>query len=234
MELEDIIEPNRKIFALMKTEEEKIDIILFNVLLMLSNRIYIDDNKKKPLLQLSQEIKPKQNFAFLNLRKKKQILDNLVSQKILEDNGNGSFIVVTAQGDEYAIKIIFQKIMSVGKQSIIVDFLKEYDKYKKIIIANDFNYKVYDYMIAHQIQIFKESTMMSDLISHYLQPKYELLSREEMEAVKEEYNITDYTTKKMLRTDPVAKYFSLRKGEIIRIIRPSQTSGQSVDYRIII
>ena len=54
-----------------------------------------------------------------------------------------------------------------------------------------------------------------------------------MEKFKNEYNATDYTIKKILRSDPISKYYALRKGDIVRIIRPSPTSGEAIDYRIV-
>ena len=39
--------------------------------------------------------------------------------------------------------------------------------------------------------------------------------------------------KKILTSDPIVFYFNLKRGNIIRIIRPSEQSGNSVDYRIV-
>ncbi|XWV25321.1 DNA-directed RNA polymerase subunit 6 [Tupanvirus deep ocean] len=204
------MEPNKTLFAVIKPDTVKTKIILDNVLTMLGNRIYIDKNgDKQPLL----------------------IVEG--ASKKIEDRGDGTYTIKANNGENFAIKIVFQRISATGKQSIVSEFFKEYAQYRKILIARDFNNKIADYVSKHHTQIFKEATLLSNLIDYRDQPKFELLSPSEMERFKAEYNATDYTTKKMLRSDPVAKYFALRKGDIMRIVRPSPTSGEAIDYRII-
>lgn len=204
------MEDNRTLFPVIKTEEYKINTIIKNTLTMLSNRIYVDSNGNKNSLLVLEE-----------------------AAKTIEDRGDNVFIIKADNGDLFALKIIFQKISAIGKQSLINEFLKEYAQFKKIIIARDFNNKIVEYVLSYHTQIFKESSLLQDIISHRDQPRFELLSPSEMEKFKTEYNATEYTTKKMLRSDPVAKYFALKKGDIIRIIRPSPTAGEAIDYRIV-
>ena len=204
------MEPNKTLFSVEKPESEKVKIIIANVLTMLGNRIYIDKAGRKQPLLIPEEV-----------------------AKRITDKGDGIFIIKSSTNDSYALKIIFQRIISTGKQSPVSDFFKEYTKYKKIIIAREYNNKIIDYMTKHHTQIFKESSMLFDIISHRDQPNFELLSPVEMERFKLEYNATDYTTKKLNRNDPIAKYFALKKGNIIRIIRPSPTAGEAIDYRIV-
>ena len=205
------MEPNKSLFIVLKSDSEKLKTILYNVQLMLSNRIYIDSKgDKKPLFDLAG------------------------ADKKTEDRGDGTYVIKTNNGDQYAIKIIFQKITSTGKQSVVVDFFRDYgNSYKKIIIARDFNNKILDYMTKHRTQIFQEHSMLSNIIDYIDQPKFELLSPKEMKMFREEYNSTDYTTKKMRLIDPITRYYALQVGDIIRIIRPSPTCGEEIDYRVV-
>lgn len=204
------MEPNRSLFMIMKHESDKTKSIVHNVLLMLSRRIYIDKKgEKMPLLDLSE------------------------SKKSLEDIGDNIFVVVANTGDKYAIKLIYQKISAIGKQSPLSEFFREYAQHKKIIVATDYNNKIADYVVKNHAQIFREGTMMSDILAYRDQPTFELLSPKEVEAVKTEYGITDYTTKKILRSDPITRYFALKKGDYLRVIRASPTSGKSIDYRVV-
>lgn len=204
------MEENKTLFQVMKSEQEKTKIIINNVLTMLGNRIYLDKNgEKHPLL------------------------DPVAVAKKIEDRGDGTYTFQADNGDNYAVKISYQKITAIGKQSAISDFLNEYAKFKKIIIAKDFNNKIADHVARQQTQIFKESSLLEDIISHKYQPRFELLTPAEMELVKQEYNITEYSIDKILRSDPIAKYFALKKRDIIRIYRPSPTSGEAIGYRIV-
>jgi DNA-directed RNA polymerase subunit H (RpoH/RPB5) len=178
---------------------------------MFSNRIYIDNNgNKQPLIDLEQ------------------------AERNLKEGENGIFLLKANNGDNYAIKIIFQKLKTIGKQSVIMEFIKEYPKHKKIIVATDFNNKILEFAVKNHSQLFRESSLMSDLISHDEQPKFELLSPTEMELVKKEYNINEYTSLRLQRSDPITKYFALKKGDIIKIIRPSPISGSSIVYRMVV
>jgi len=205
------MEPNKVLFSVIKTDFEKIKIIMKNVLTMLSKRIYIDKaGEKQPLL----------------------IFENAMKQ--MEDRGDNTFVVKANNKEIYAIKIVFQRITSIGKQSIVSDFLKDYAQHKKIIIAKDFNNKIMEHMNKQHTQIFRESSLLHDILEYRDQPKFEILSPTEIELFKSEYNATDYTTKKLLRSDPIAKYFALKKGDIVRIIRASPLSGNAIDYRVVL
>lgn len=204
------METNKTLFQVIKSETEKTKTIVHNVLIMLGNRIYLDKKGEKHVLLNPTEV-----------------------TKNVEDRGDGTFIFKANNGDNYALKIIFQKITAIGKQSTISDFFNDYAKYKKIIVAKDFNNKIADHVSRQRTQIFKENSLLEDILSHKYQPKFELLTSSEMEKVKTEYNVTDYSIEKMMRSDPITKYFALKKGDIIRIIRPSPTSGEAVAYRIV-
>ncbi|AAV50508.1 DNA-directed RNA polymerase subunit 5 [Acanthamoeba castellanii mimivirus] len=205
------MEPNKSILQIMKSNSDKVKIILGNIITMLGNRIYIDNNgDSKPLLDPTN--------AFKNM----------------EERGDNVFIIKADNGDLYAVKVIFQKITAISKQSVISEFLDEYETYKKIIVTKDYTGKIDTFILRNSGQIFKEHEFLADLLSNEFQPRFQLLSPSEMESVKTEYNANPYTLKKIVRSDPIVRYFALKKNDIIRIIRPSATSGQGIDYRVVV
>lgn len=202
------MEENRELFSVYKSEEEKTKIIIRHVLLMLSRRIYIIEKKKKQLLS--------------------------PNQSKVEDVGDSTYVISARNGEKYAFKIIYHKITTIGKNSVIGEFIKNYPDHKKIIIANDFASKIHEFAIANGVQLFAEADMLRDLLAYKDQPVFELLTPLEMEQVKSEYNVSNYTiTKTQSKIDPTVKYFGLKKSDIYRVIRPSPTSGYSINYRIV-
>lgn len=200
------MEPDKSFLQIFKTESEKTELIIKNTLIMLGNRIYVDKGgDKHPLLDPG---KAGQN---------------------IKDKGDNVFIIEADNGEKYVLKIFFQKINAVTKQSPISSFLEEYATYKKIVVARDYNKKISE----SRTQFFSENSLLENILDYCDQPRFELLSPKEMELVKKEYNITDYTTSKYTKKDATVKYFALKKGDVIRVIRPSPTSGESIAYRIV-
>lgn len=204
------MEAKKSIFTVIKTENEKVETILKNTLVMLGNRIYLDKQKQRVRLLVPED-----------------------AEKTVEDKGDQTFMITASNSDVYVLKIVFQKITTTGKQSVINEFIEDYPQNKKILVAKEFNNKIYDYGNRHQTQILREDSLLEDIIVQKDQPKFEVLTPSEAQQFKLEYNANDYTIKKLLKNDPVTKYFALKKGDVVRIIRPSPTSGSGIDYRIV-
>lgn len=85
------------------------------------------------------------------------------------------------------------------------------------------------------IEIFAESQFYIDIVSHELQPHFEVVSPDEASQIIAKYKVTGnkaITLPKILGTDPVARYYGLRKGDLLRITRLSETAGEYVSYRV--
>ena len=72
-----------------------------------------------------------------------------------------------------------------------------------------------------------------NILNHTLVPKHRVMTLEEVNIIKEKYNINDNTQfPDISRFDPVAQAICIRPGEICEIIRPSKTAIQAPYYRL--
>ena len=97
------------------------------------------------------------------------------------------------------------------------------------------------WIVAMQLFFYAFLTLSSFLliicsfISQYkYTPKHILLTQEQKNQVHDEYNIPFNKYPKIFITDPMAKYYNARIGDLIKIIRPSSVSGYAVYYRYVI
>jgi DNA-directed RNA polymerase subunit H (RpoH/RPB5) len=75
---------------------------------------------------------------------------------------------------------------------------------------------------------------MQDLLEHEASPKYEVMNPSDIEPFLISHNLTRKQMHKMYEHDHASRYLFLQKKQIVRIIRNSELTGYSVDYRVII
>ena len=84
------------------------------------------------------------------------------------------------------------------------------------------------------IEHFRENELLIDKMTHVLVPKHELLNEEEKKELYKIYKIKDLNLPKILSSDPIVRYFGGKKGQIFKITRSSESSGEYIYYRIVI
>lgn len=73
-----------------------------------------------------------------------------------------------------------------------------------------------------------------DIMQSKLVPKHELLGEEEKEKFVKEFNISLKQLPRILHEDPVVKRLGAKKGDIIRITRKDETTGEYFYYRVVV
>jgi DNA-directed RNA polymerase I, II, and III subunit RPABC1 len=137
-------------------------------------------------------------------------------------------------GSNVMIRIIHQKVQGIAKLPLVKDFLNQYKNMHKIFIFDSISEKVkLSLTMLPNTEVFNEVFLMINILDHIDCPKYEILSEDEVKEVITSYILTKNELPKILSTDPIVEYYNLKRGDIIRIIRPSEQSGYSVAYRIV-
>ncbi|KDN50362.1 putative 25 kd subunit of DNA-directed RNA polymerases I, II and III [Tilletiaria anomala UBC 951] len=82
------------------------------------------------------------------------------------------------------------------------------------------------------LEDFDEASLLVNITHHMLVPRHEIMSFQEKRELLQRYRLKDNQLPRIQPTDPVARYFGLTRGQVVRITRPSETAGRYCSYRI--
>ena len=82
------------------------------------------------------------------------------------------------------------------------------------------------------VQMFWIDKLVTNIMEHEIVPEHEIISQTEKETLLEKFSITSYNQLPLiLKTDPVAMFLGMRRGDVCKIVSPSETSGEYVSFR---
>ena len=125
-------------------------------------------------------------------------------------------------------------------QTFVDESLEEGDTLIIIIkdkLTSDEQLEEYFKMIYHTKKIFCQyfwiNMLTLNITKHEKVPKHIIMSKEELDKLVKNIQISSLDKLQVIKnTDPVAKYYGMKEGDVCKIIRKSETAGVYLNYRL--
>lgn len=82
--------------------------------------------------------------------------------------------------------------------------------------------------------VFPEEELVVNITKHELVPKHELLDEKKAKEVLDAFKLHKHQLPRIMSRDPVARYYGMKRGQVVRITRKSETAGEYITLRQVI
>jgi DNA-directed RNA polymerases I, II, and III subunit RPABC1 len=181
------------------------------------------------------------NRGYMVPREYRDMTPASFKQKFSEypDRDAMTLLVEKADDETNQLFVFFAKDEKVGVRPIkeITDKMKSEQVYNAILVLRvditPFAKSALAEMSENfRIEHFKEVELLVDITQHQLVPKHQVLTATEKADLMKRYKLKETQLPRIQPNDPVARYFGMKKGQVVKIIRPSETAGRYVTYRV--
>lgn len=172
--------------------------------------------------------------------RKAEVLIKLRGYKLLKkekhEDGIG-YIVNMPKEKEKALIWCVPGETTVGINSInrLSKAMKQAEVERGIIVTDGrYTHAVKQDAKKKHIELLPKMFPAFDLFEHKLVPKHEILSEEEKATLLAKYRVQAYQLPQISSVDPAVKAIGAKPGDVLRIIRKSQTAGEHLAYRYVV
>lgn len=130
------------------------------------------------------------------------------------------FSVLSSKFCKDDIKYVYDRMIQLGATSVIL----------VVNGAVTFDVKRAMQTMGPNNQIFTEDSLTRNVTEHHLVPKYTLLAKTQAEQILNEYSVSTSQLPSMEVTDPIARYYNYKIGDIVKIERLDGT----IFYRVVV
>ena len=204
------------------------------------NKIYRNKNTLLEMLDLRGfDTEKYKNFSLNEI----DVMYKSMDKKLTTESSPLDFDCKKGENNCYIKFVLFTKLRVANTKTLIENMIDEYVKEGDtiIFIVKDKinNIESYESVLSTyleenkiMVQIFWIDTLLTNITKHELVPEMRILNEEEKQDIFNKANISNLTQMPLiLKTDPVAKFYGLVRGDLVEIIRPSPTGGVYKNYR---
>ncbi|PNY08014.1 DNA-directed RNA polymerases I, II, and III subunit RPABC1 [Trifolium pratense] len=139
------------------------------------------------------------------------------------------------------IYVLFPEEVKVGIHVLrtYINRMKSENVYRAILVCQSSlttqskNF-IFEMASKFHLEIFQEAELLVNVKDHVLVPEHQVLTDTEKKTLLERYTLKETQLPRIQVKDPVARYYGLDRGEVVKIIRPSETAGRYVTYRFVV
>lgn len=199
------------------------------------------NNESQDIIKSFTVVKEMLNDRNIDITNLESYSENEIEVLISASNGSG-----TKNGNIFQIKVNDDmKIIYHMKNKFIKNDLKKFlstiekdEDYKHIIfifkekINNNNEKNIKDLLEGVTYELFPIKNLLFNITKHSYVPKHELLSVDEANNIMKIYSIKNKSQFPIiLKSDPVARYYDFKPGQLIKVYRSSTATGESITYR---
>jgi len=193
------------------------------------------------LKKFENQTKEELNILFQNHQKKINYdIDSL--DMMLEKDGKKLLVKyilserVKSSNIEKLVDTMYEETLAANDTLILItkDYvLKTRDSNKSKSSLEEFLSQKY---LTHDkfIQIFWLNALLFDITESELTPSYTILNEEEKQEVLDRYQVTENKIENVLFTDPLANFYGVKIGNMVKAVEVSETNGFNTFYKLCI
>jgi len=170
------------------------------------------------------------NFDDFSIKFKNKNIDIFIDNSQNEENNSKVYVYFHNEN---------KTINKESLKNLLNKLIEEYnDENIKLIIllkekGNGSIFKEITKEVYKNVEIFMNKNMIFNITHHEFVPKHVILSKEEEDDVLNKYSTTKNKLPKILKNDPIAKYYGMKSNQVCKIIRKSPEVGDYIYYRLV-